>query len=213
VAGPPELREKLVLAATSEVERLGIEAVSLRTLAKAAGVSRQAPYLCFADKRALLAAVAAEATRNAREAWGPALARTGGDPRAKLCGIAMAHARYAASHPELYELMYGSYVRKADDADLQRQAAEAFRILRDLVEQVQPSQVPVVELRRRTMVLWGAVHGLVDLHVKRQVPASIEGALENLVETAIATICDGWAARTDAPSASRSPRSNRKRKR
>jgi AcrR family transcriptional regulator len=195
VSGPAELRKKLIAAATVEVDRAGIESVSLRTLASVAGVSRQAPYLCFADKRSLLAAVAAGATRRARLGWNTALARARPEPRARLCTLALTHARNALAHPELHELMYGSYVHKADDAELQREGIEAFRIVRDLVEQVQPSPIPVAELRRRTTLCWGAVHGLVDLYVKRQVPGSIEGTLESMVEAMVTTLCDGW----DAP--------------
>jgi AcrR family transcriptional regulator len=194
VAGPPELRKKLIAAATAEVERAGIESVSLRTLATVAGVSRQAPYLCFEDKRALLAAVAAEATRRSRMGWITELGRARSEPRARLCALGVAHARDALSHPELHELMYGSYVRKADDEELQREGMEAFRIVRDLVEKVQPSPIPVAELRRRTMLVWSAVHGLVDLYVKRQVPASIDGTLENMVEAMVTTLCNGWSA-------------------
>src|ERR1700756_4893606 len=55
-----DLHAALVKAAAAEVERGGYENLSLRELAESLGVSRTAPYRHFADRRALLAAVAAD---------------------------------------------------------------------------------------------------------------------------------------------------------
>ena len=55
-----DLRAALVKAAAAEIERSGYENLSLRELAESLGVSRAAPYRHFADRRALLAAVAAD---------------------------------------------------------------------------------------------------------------------------------------------------------
>jgi AcrR family transcriptional regulator len=55
-----DLRGALVKAAVTEIERGGYENLSLRELAESLGVSRAAPYRHFADRRALLAAVAAD---------------------------------------------------------------------------------------------------------------------------------------------------------
>lgn len=57
------LRAALVETAVRLVQREGIEALSLRSVARLAGVSAAAPYRHFADKRALLAAVAEEGFR------------------------------------------------------------------------------------------------------------------------------------------------------
>src|SRR3954469_5833254 len=54
-----DLRAALVEAASQAVDAGGPEAVSLRDLAKALGVSTAAPYRHFADRRALLSEVAA----------------------------------------------------------------------------------------------------------------------------------------------------------
>ena len=55
-----DLRAALLKVAAAEIERVGYESLSLRELAEKLGVSRAAPYRHFADRRALLAAVAAE---------------------------------------------------------------------------------------------------------------------------------------------------------
>jgi AcrR family transcriptional regulator len=55
-----DLRAALIAAAGVEIERIGYENLSLRELAASLGVSRAAPYRHFADRRALLAAIAAE---------------------------------------------------------------------------------------------------------------------------------------------------------
>src|ERR1700679_1921974 len=58
-----DLRDALVQAALREAERGGPEAISLKALTKALGVSQPARYRHFADREALLAAVTAEAFR------------------------------------------------------------------------------------------------------------------------------------------------------
>src|SRR5258705_5361531 len=58
-----DLRDALVQAALGEVELGGPEAVNISALAKKLGVSQPAPYRHFADRDALLAAVAAWAVR------------------------------------------------------------------------------------------------------------------------------------------------------
>ncbi len=55
-----DLRAALLEAAREVLAKEGVEALTLREVARRAGVTHAAPYRHFADKEALLAAVATE---------------------------------------------------------------------------------------------------------------------------------------------------------
>src|ERR1700730_569414 len=78
-----DLRAALVKAATAEIERGGYEALSMRELAASLDVSRAAPYRHFADRKALLAALAAEGFDKLAAIYRKAIA-TGKTPQTRL---------------------------------------------------------------------------------------------------------------------------------
>src|SRR5215469_14061638 len=94
-----DLRAALVKAAVVEIERSGYENLSLRELAASLGVSRAAPYRHFADRRALLAAIAAagfdELTAIHRNA-------NGKTPQARLAAAGRGYLAFAAERPQLF---------------------------------------------------------------------------------------------------------------
>jgi AcrR family transcriptional regulator len=102
-----DLRAALLTAAAAEIERIGYEALSLRELAASLAVSRAAPYRHFADRRALLAALAAEGfdqlTLIYREATG-----TGKGPQTRLADAGRAYLAFATERPQLFRLMFAS---------------------------------------------------------------------------------------------------------
>ncbi len=128
------LAERLVAAAMALLAIIPPQALSLRSVAKAAGVSEAAPYHHFADKRALEAAVMAEGYRQlaamleASAAQGPA---TGPD---SLNAMLRAYVAFALSQPNLFRLMRREEPAEGLDAnpdpglaEAQERAFEAFR--------------------------------------------------------------------------------------
>src|ERR1700692_201544 len=95
----------LVDAAQRVLEREGPSALSLRAVAREAGVSPAAPYHHFEDKGALLLAVAKEGFDLLDEALTKARNSTS-DPHDQLAAIGVAYVQYAVSHPALYRVMY-----------------------------------------------------------------------------------------------------------
>ena len=97
------LREALIGNAVKILEEEGIEALTLRRVARASGVSQAAPYSHFSDKRALITAVCAQGTK-----WlGEFMAREAADKSGTdyLAGLAVGHIRFALGHPALFRLM------------------------------------------------------------------------------------------------------------
>src|SRR5271170_5574322 len=102
-----DLRAALVKAAAAEIERGGYENLSLRELAESLGVSRAAPYRHFADRRALLAAVAAEGFDELTVIYRGVIAREK-TPPARLTAAGRAYLAFATERPQLFRLMFVS---------------------------------------------------------------------------------------------------------
>ena len=105
-----DLRRALVDAALDLVDRGGPEALTLRAAARHAGVTHAAPYRHFADKTALLAAVAEEGFRSMGSELGTAVAGAGSNARARLGAVAHAYARFAVTQPSRFRVMFGPEV-------------------------------------------------------------------------------------------------------
>ena len=102
-----DLSRALVMAGRKILEREGPAALSLRAVAREAGVSPAAPYHHFKDKQDLLAAVANEGWMELGEAV--AKARMGSpDAAHALSEIGVAYVTFARQNPALYRLMYDS---------------------------------------------------------------------------------------------------------
>src|ERR1700732_1015474 len=130
-----DLRRAIVTAALDILRETQSLEFSLRELARRAGVSHNAPYKHFADKRELLAAVSAAGFDALTKRMGTEIARLS-TPRAQLFAALRTYIRYGAENPALYRLMFGGYLRGPDDGRpaIERAAAETTRaLLADLI--------------------------------------------------------------------------------
>jgi AcrR family transcriptional regulator len=160
-------RDRLVAAAAKLLDEGGPAAVTLRDVGKAAGVSHNAPYRHFADKHALLAAVAAREL--ARQ--GANLAETGaGDVQAMLQG----YVRWAMRYPERFRLTFGRWER--DDAGLGEAAGGARRGLVAAVASAQGrGELRKGDPERLASLLLALAHGAADLALAGHLSADGKG--------------------------------------
>ncbi|WP_321911106.1 TetR/AcrR family transcriptional regulator [Paraburkholderia sp. J11-2] len=158
------LRDRLVDCALALLEQ-GESDVSLRAVARAAGVSAMAPYRHFEDKAALMGAVAlkgfamleADAARadqvdNAHEA---------------LTAQGLAYVAFARAHPALFRLMF------ADGAGLALPHGDcrgAYTLMARRVAELAPNWAEAGAL-----ACWGLVHGLATLALDGRIPANAAG--------------------------------------
>src|ERR1700749_1513131 len=120
-----DLRRAVVKAALEILQETQSFEFSLRELARRAGVSHNAPYKHFADKRELLAAVSAAGFETLTKRMGIETAK-GGTPRAQLMAVLRAYIQYGVNNPALYRLMFGGYLSGPDAGRpaIERAAAE-----------------------------------------------------------------------------------------
>lgn len=148
-----DLRAALIEAARAEVERAGADAVSLKALATALGVSSPAPYRHFVDREALLAAVAVEGFHD----FTAVLAGAEGD----LEAMAQAYVVFGRARRGLYHLMFVVPVLASSEAgsELRAEARKSFDLLLDAVARVVPGE----NARTVAFAVWSSLHGLVML--------------------------------------------------
>lgn len=145
----------------------------MRAVARAAGVSAMAPYRHFADKAALMAAIALRGFALLEAAAGQADAVE--DAGCALVEQGLAYVAFARSHPALFRLMF------ADGAGLQlpqEQCAGAYRLMAKRIAQLAPDRAEAGAL-----ACWGLVHGLATLALDGRLapdPAGERAALDLL---------------------------------
>lgn len=98
------LREALLETAFGLVDAGGAEAISMRALAREAGVSSAAPFRHFADRQCLLDAIAQRAAGELQRKLDDAT-DDGDDALTQFRGMTVAYVRFAAEHPRLFELI------------------------------------------------------------------------------------------------------------
>jgi len=192
-----DLRNALIEAGLAIVEQDGIEAVSLRAVARRAAVSHSAPYHHFDTKSELLAAVAAAGFDRMVETIGHVAAA--GPMRSTLDAlraIGAGYLKFALAHPGVFRLMFRpELTRPADHPVLQEAEARAFgTLLATIVVCQEAGELPAGDPRHQAAVCWCAVHGLAVLHVEqvlRETPLSpipIEELARVVVEAAVQAV-------------------------
>jgi AcrR family transcriptional regulator len=160
------LRQALVDQAVGTIRAQGVEALTLRDVGARLGVSRTALYRHFADKEALLAAVATEGFRTFRraliDAW-----EEGGHGRAGFEAQGRAYIAFARTNPGHYRVMFGGFIDKsACDPELAQEASGAFRALLDaVVELLQQGLVREGDPEALALFAWSSVHGVAMLAI------------------------------------------------
>ena len=164
-----QLRAEIVAATKDLLARTGSsEAVSIRSVAEAVGVTSPSIYLHFADKDALLEAVVADVFDELDAAMLAAAAKVD-TPLEKLCANGLAYVEFAMAHPEHYRLatMENRGVGEASRLDhvLRDSAfchfAETVAACMDAGIFTKGDPVPVA------MELWAAAHGIAALLVAK----------------------------------------------
>lgn len=160
---PDGLRERLLEVTAELLATEGVERVSLREIARRAGVSHGAPLRHYPSLAHLLSHVAAEGFDRLFAAVGDAIAHTQRRPPVdRLRAAAQAYVRFALANPGHYTLMFRPDL--LDAAELTALAPDAFGQLVDLVVEVQAAgwhsaDDPV----RLSGAMWAVVHGVSSL--------------------------------------------------
>ncbi|MFF1549331.1 TetR/AcrR family transcriptional regulator [Streptomyces sp. NPDC058291] len=153
------LRTRLVDVGVDLVSREGAGALTLREIARRAGVSHGAPRRHFATHRDLLSAIA----RRGFTDLAARVAATRGDesagPRAQLTELGSAYLRFALDNAGMYELMFRHDLLESSHLRLRDTSLPMFGVLVELVGRVRPD----ADARSVAAALWANLHGIAQL--------------------------------------------------
>jgi AcrR family transcriptional regulator len=192
-----DLPRALLRAALRLVETEGAEALTLRGAARLAGVSQTAPYRHFADKQALLAAVAEEGFRTMTEAMRRASVSHEADPLGRFRALGLAYVEFATKHQAHFRVMFG---RAAADRSaypsLRAAAAETFGLLVDAIKDCQRAGlVRPGDPEELALAAWSGTHGLSSLAVDGQLGLMGKREPDALAQAVMSAIFFGLGAR------------------
>jgi AcrR family transcriptional regulator len=188
------LRQALIDGALLILGKEGPGAITLREVARRAGVTHAAPYRHFDGKEALLAAVAEEGFHQLRHDM-QAAAGGDGDALDRLQRFGETYVRFALKNPAHYRLMYGpEFAQRAAHTGLEGASREAFMLIFDAVRECQEARLlrdgdPV----HVALGLWSLVHGLSLLIMDRQMEDAGVGRTQSdgVVRLAMTALRDG----------------------
>lgn len=157
-----DLSRALVEAARRILEAEGQAALSLRAVAREAGVSPAAPYHHFKDKTELLEAVA----QGGWDALSDAICearRSAPTPAEALSGIGVAYVNFARDNPALYRLMYDTMRDRAAMPAHAKDEDSGYGQVQGALVEAGADPNDDLELQLATIASWCAVHGLAEM--------------------------------------------------
>lgn len=158
------LRQALISAALELVAESAVEDVTLRAVARRAGVTASASYHHFADKDALLAAVARDGFDALTRVQLEVLGRRGSNRR-KLEEMVKQYVLFAIAHQTHYELMFKTLPAEVGGAEGEALRDAALASFSRLVEAVRTANPALSsdEAGGKAMLAWALAHGAVDV--------------------------------------------------
>jgi AcrR family transcriptional regulator len=163
-----DLRRALFEVLAAAVLELGPAAVSLRDLARRAGVSHSAPSHHFGDKRGLLTAFAADGHRLLARALEETSEATGGD----FAELGLGYIRFALEHRAHFEVMFQPELLRRDDPELVEAARESSAHLRAGAAG-EPASSATGDGEAVMIGAWSLVHGFATLWLTGNIPTRL----------------------------------------
>ncbi|HTR76773.1 MAG TPA: TetR/AcrR family transcriptional regulator [Gemmatimonadaceae bacterium] len=201
------LKQALVDAALEILYADGAAAMTLRAVARRAGVTQAAPYHHFADRDALLAVVAEVGFGQLLGALDQVRAAGSPNPRRTMQDLAVVYVRFAIDHPAHYRLMFGNALAEHEPypalgqcvLELRRRISEVVTLLqaRGLARRGEPDEL--------ALTVWSLAHGLAMLMIDGQMRANVAEPddVEHLVREEIGLLLHGMMSTSSlAPPAS-----------
>ena len=155
------LRDRLVDAGVELVTSGGTAAVTLREIARRAGVSHGAPRRYFPTHLELLSAVARRGFADLAAELSAAASDDAEGPRSRLLALGRAYLSFAASNPGMYELMFRHDLLNSGRLGLRDVSLPLLRMVTALVAEAQPRTNDAPEIV--TAALWANLHGIAQL--------------------------------------------------
>lgn len=166
-----DLKNALIKAGVEILAKDGVSGLSLRKVAKRAGVSHSAPYAHFKDRQALIAAISTEGFRQLYVDLDAVVLAHAKDPKGQLVEAAWAYIQFAMNNTDTFKIMFSGVLEKEKDyPSFVEISGKTFERVVDIVQAGQnagilrpgPSELVAVSV-------WGQVHGIISLALEGQI--------------------------------------------
>ncbi|GAB3736805.1 MAG: TetR/AcrR family transcriptional regulator [Lysobacteraceae bacterium] len=184
------LREAILQVARKALDQGAYEALSLRELAKRAGVTANAPYRHFASKDEILAEVAAAGFVQMTERFD---AYSEPDAKERLIRLCDLYTGFAVEFPHLYRVMFGiDKPALMEHSPLHEAAMACFgRLVAATAAASAPGILDEIDLLKRANAIWTVVHGWSRLAIDGMTDFQPPGAFAPAADI-VAPVVRGW---------------------
>ncbi|EFF89329.1 TetR family transcriptional regulator [Streptomyces sp. e14] len=170
------LRAVLLDQAERTLREGGVDALSLRELARKAGVSHGAPRSHFVDRQALLDALAERGFDRLADEVEAAIAADGADYRERLRAIAASYVHFAVTDAALLDLMFTA--KNGDAPGLRAASQRLFAAVGDLIDRgTETGELEHHDAHRLQMLFAAIMQGIASLVSSRRISAQDGDAL------------------------------------
>ena len=170
-----DLKNELVRAGVEILTRDGIGTLSLRKVARHAGVSHSAPYAHFKDKQALLAAISSEGFKKLLVAMKSSAEKAGSDPQCQLVECGRAYINFAMREQAIFKVMFSGILEQEKKyPEFVEISQSTFKFLVRVVNDCQ--QVAILRPGHSELLavaIWAQVHGVVSLALENQISHTV----------------------------------------
>ena len=191
------LREALIDSAEQAIVQQAAEAMSLRALARNAGVSQTAPYRHFSDRNTLLAAVSERGYERLIKALHGAIDSIDDNAEQQVREAARCYVQFAIDNPQLFKLMFGPLLQPTQNyPDLHARIRECNHLVQTMLTNgIRSGSFREDDIRYLTNTAWADIHGLATLvidmpdlfeqhiELERQMDISVRSLLNCMQET------------------------------
>ena len=153
-----DVRERLITAGMELLAEAGTDALSLREIARRAGVSHGAPRRYFPTHQSLLAALAHQGFARLGHLVTATLGDDEAAPRDAVLAMARGYVAFAAAGPGMYALMFRHDLLRGNELGLREASTGLFGVLVNRLDQAGVARPEVA-----AATLWAALHGIAQL--------------------------------------------------
>lgn len=158
------LREVLIASALDILKEGSLQDLSLRALARKAGVSQTAPYRHFEDKEALIVVLIQEGSTIMQESMRLVCEKTE-DPVEQLINMGLAYYDFSQQHPAHFRLMFGGNLENKEKyTSLIETEQQSYELVQNVVDEcMKLPGAPDLSTDMVRLSCWSLVHGLANL--------------------------------------------------
>ena len=170
-----DLKNALIHAGIEMLSVDGIKGLSLRRVAKHAGVSHAAPYAHFTDKQALIAAISTEGYKRLFSQLTQINQEYYDKPIRKLVEVGWCYLQFAVNDPAHFKITFSGVIEKEKDYPAFVEISQkSFAFITEIVAECQAAGIlPSGPTDLIAVHLWSSIHGLATLLIEDQLSSQV----------------------------------------